>query len=115
MKTRDCAIVAIGTALSVIAVALPFVPSAAERDPLPRAAPGAVDLSASKLDEATGLLQRFVDERKVAGAVAAVARRGRLAYLRAVGWQDLEGRTPMTDRSLFRIYSMTKSVTAVAV
>ncbi len=118
MKTRDCAIVAIGTALSVIVVAFALVASrasGAERDPLPRATPGAVDLSANKLDEATALLQRLVDERKVAGAVAAVARRGKLAYLQAVGWQDVESRTPMTDRSLFRIYSMTKSVTAVAV
>ena len=121
MKTRDCATFAIGTALSVIIVAFALVSprasgaSAAERDPLPRATPGAVDLSASKLDEATALLQRLVDERKVAGAVAAVARRGKLAYLQAVGWQDVASRTPMTDRSLFRIYSMTKSVTAVAV
>ena len=47
--------------------------------------------------------------------MAAVARRGQVAYLEAVGVQDLETRAPMTERSLFRIYSMTKSVTAVAV
>ena len=52
---------------------------------------------------------------EIAGAVAAVARRGQVAYLEAVGVQDLETRAPMTERSLFRIYSMTKSVTAVAV
>ena len=60
------------------------------------------------------MLNRFVAEKKIAGAVAAVARRGKLAYLEAVGVQDLETRAPMTDRSLFRIYSMTKPVTAVA-
>ncbi len=52
---------------------------------------------------------------KIAGAVAAVARHGKVAYLEAVGVQDLQTRAPMTERSLFRIYSMTKSVTAVAV
>ena len=67
------------------------------------------------LRDATALLRRFVDEHKIAGAVAAVARRGKLAYLEAAGFQDIAARTPMTDRSLFRIYSMTKSVTAVAV
>ena len=115
MKTSARAISAIGPALAVVVIALGLVPAAAEHDPLPRVAPGTVGLSAAKLDEATALLQRLVDERRVAGAVGAVARRGKLAYLKAVGWQDLESRTPMTDHSLFRIYSMTKSVTAVAV
>src|SRR5215212_6476893 len=88
--------------------------SAVEQQPIPRAAPASVGLAAAPLDEATALLKRFVDEKKIAGAVAAVARRGRLAYLEAAGVQDLETRVPMTERSLFRIYSMTKSVTAVA-
>ncbi len=81
----------------------------------PRAAPESVGLSPSALGEATSLLARLVEERKIAGAVAAVARRGKVAYLEAVGVQDLQTRAPMTDRSLFRIYSMTKPVTAVAV
>src|SRR5438270_627954 len=89
--------------------------SAAGSDPLPRAKPETVGLSQDRLEEATALLSRFVAEHKIAGAVAAVARKGRLAYLEAVGFQDLETRRPMTDRSLFRIYSMTKSATAVAV
>ena len=88
---------------------------AAGPDALPRAAPDAVGLSAAKLGEATDLLKRYVAERKIAGAVAAIARNGKLAYLEPVGVQDLETRAPMTDGSMFRIYSMTKSVTAVAV
>lgn len=79
------------------------------------ALPREVGLSASKLDEATALLNQLVTDRKLAGAVAGVARRGKLVYLTAVGAQTLEPRVPMTVRSLFRIYSMTKSVTAVAV
>ncbi len=46
--------------------------------------------------------------------MAAVARNGSVGYLEAVGVQDLQTRTPMTSRSLFRIYSMAKPVTAVA-
>lgn len=83
-------------------------------DPLPRAMPEAVGLAPAPLRQATDLLRQFVADHKIAGAVAAVARKGKLAYLEPVGWQDLETRAPMTDRSLFRIYSMTKSVTAVA-
>jgi len=87
---------------------------AANQD-LPKAAPESVGLAGPKLAEATALLKQFVADRKIAGAVAAVARHGKVAYLEAVGVQDLETRFPMTPQSIFRIYSMTKSVTAVAV
>ena len=83
--------------------------------PLPPAPPGAAGLSQARLVEATDLLKRFVAEQKIAGAVAGVARRGTLAYLEAVGLQDVAARTPMTTDSMFRIYSMTKPITAVAV
>jgi len=81
----------------------------------PRVSPEAVGLSAEGLREATGLLNRYVAEQRIAGAVAAVARRGQIGYFEAVGVQDLQTRAPMTERSLFRIYSMTRPVTAVAV
>lgn len=87
----------------------------AAADPLPRATARSLGLRPEKLAEATALLRQYVADRKIAGAVAAVARRGKLAYLESAGVQDLSSRVPMTDRSLFRIYSMTKSVTAVAV
>jgi len=79
------------------------------------ATPASVGLASAPIEEATALLRRSVAERKIAGAVAAIARRGKVAYLESVGVQDLETRAPMTERSLFRIYSMTKPVTAVAV
>jgi len=88
---------------------------AAQPQPLPRATPSEAGLASVPLGEATALLKQFVAERKIAGAVAAVARHGKLAYLEAVGVQDLATQAPMTERSLFRIYSMTKPVTAVAV
>ena len=81
----------------------------------PRSTPESVGLSSERLAEATKLLEQFVADRKIAGAVAAVARQGKIAYLQAVGVQDLATRAPMSERTLFRIYSMTKPVTAVAV
>ena len=72
-------------------------------------------MSADRLQAATALLRQFVADRKISGAVAAVARRGKVVYLEPVGLQSFETRAPMTERSLFRIYSMTKAVTAVAV
>jgi CubicO group peptidase (beta-lactamase class C family) len=80
-----------------------------------RATPESVGLAATALGDATSLLNRFVQERKVAGAAAAVARHGKIAYIEAAGLQDLETRAPMSEQSIFRIYSMTKPVTAAAV
>lgn len=87
----------------------------AGRQNLPRSTPESAGLSSERLRDATALLNQFVADKKIAGAVAAVSRKGRVAYLEAVGVQDLETRAPMTHASLFRIYSMTKPVTAVAV
>jgi CubicO group peptidase (beta-lactamase class C family) len=84
-------------------------------DPLPRTAASSVGVKSEPLAESTKLLQQYVDEHKVAGAVAMMARRGKLVHTAAVGYQDLETKAPMSDRSLFRIYSMTKAVTSVAV
>ncbi|HUF75189.1 MAG TPA: serine hydrolase domain-containing protein [Longimicrobiales bacterium] len=61
------------------------------------------------------ILARSVADGRIAGAVAGVARDGRTEYLTAVGVQSLESGAPMTERSLFRVYSMTKAITAVAV
>src|SRR3954469_6829916 len=66
-------------------------------------------------DEATALLKQAVAERKIAGAVAAVSHHGKTVYLESAGVQDLATGAPMTGRTLFRIYSMTKPVTAAAV
>jgi CubicO group peptidase (beta-lactamase class C family) len=101
------------TLLPVTAAVLAIGVSA-QQPPLPRVNPETIGLSSARLTEGTDLLNRSVSEHRIAGAVAAVARHGRVGYLQAVGVQDLQTRAPMTERSLFRIYSMTKSVTAVA-
>lgn len=59
-------------------------------------------------------MKAFVDEGKAAGIVTLVARRGYFAAFGAVGYQDLESKTPMRTDSIFRIMSMTKPVTSVA-
>lgn len=103
----------IPAALLVVTLALAALHGAAA--PLPRATPDAVGMSPARLQMATSILRQYVVDRKITGAVAAVARRGKLIYLEPVGLQSFESRAPMTERSLFRIYSMTKAVTAVAV
>jgi CubicO group peptidase (beta-lactamase class C family) len=79
------------------------------------ATPEDVGLSGARLrriDE--HLLTRYVEPGKIAGALTLVARRGKIAFLSPVGKMDRERATPMRSDTLFRIYSMTKPVTSVA-
>lgn len=86
----------------------------AQQPVLPRVTPAEAGMDAAALERATDVLEQYVAEGRIPGAVAAVARDGRLGYFVTVGVQDLESRRPMDERSIFRIYSMAKSVTAVA-
>ena len=61
------------------------------------------------------VLQGYVDQNEIAGAVALVVRNGQLVYQRAVGWADKESRKPMTPDAIFRIASQTKAITSTAV
>lgn len=60
------------------------------------------------------LLERYVAPGKIAGCVVQVARRGQLVHRTALGSRDLARGLPMTDDTLFRIYSMTKPIASVA-
>jgi len=64
-----------------------------------------------RLDEAMGA---FVDRKELAGVITALARHGKLVHFRVQGYQDLADRTPLREDTIFRIYSMTKPITGVA-
>jgi CubicO group peptidase (beta-lactamase class C family) len=101
--------------LAAVIGACAFVGVGSGQSPTSVARPETVGLDAAVLHSATELLSQFVEQRRIAGAVAGVARKGQVGYLVAVGKQDLDSGAPMTERSLFRIYSMTKPVTSVAI
>lgn len=63
----------------------------------------------------TRTLQKFVDDKTVAGAVGLVAVNGRILYSEAVGFKELENERAMQLQSLFWIASMTKPITAAAI
>jgi len=60
-------------------------------------------------------MQEYVDQHQAAGLVTLVGRRGQVAHLEAVGFRDLESKDPMRTDTVFRIASMTKPITAIAV
>jgi CubicO group peptidase (beta-lactamase class C family) len=81
---------------------------------LPTCKPESVGLSFPKLDELKLGLQKLVDDGKIPGALALVARHGKIAYVTKVGYRDLASKTPMTDDTIFAIASMTKPITCIA-
>lgn len=83
--------------------------------PRPRVDPVKAGLAPDKLAALKGELQKFVDAKKISGAVAVVGRKGHLASFEVVGASDVEAKKPMQADTVFRIASMTKIVTAVAV
>lgn len=59
-------------------------------------------------------MQGFVDEGKLAGVVTMATRNNKIVHFESVGYRDMEAQAPMTNDALFRIYSMTKPITGVA-
>jgi CubicO group peptidase (beta-lactamase class C family) len=82
---------------------------------LPTATPENVGMSADRLARVDDFVARHLEARHFAGAVALVARRGKVVHFKAYGMQDIESRVPMSKDSIFRIYSMSKPITSVAV
>lgn len=82
---------------------------------LPKASPRSVGLSQDRLDRITAVMQKHVDDGMLAGAVALVAREGKAAYVQSVGMQDREKKIEMKPDAIFRIASMSKAITSVAV
>jgi CubicO group peptidase (beta-lactamase class C family) len=59
-------------------------------------------------------MQQYVDQKKLAGTLTLVARKGKVVHLEATGSRDMQAGLPMTEDTIFRIYSMSKPITAVA-
>ena len=81
---------------------------------LPSAAPESVGMSAQRLARIGDTFRKEIDQGKLPGAVFLVARKGKLVYSEAIGFQDKEAGKPMAKDSIFRIYSMTKPLVSVA-
>jgi len=79
----------------------------------PAAGPGT--LSPERVARIDKVLQQYVDENRIAGAVGYVLQDGKPIYERAVGWADKEAGTRMAPNTIFRIASQTKAITSAAI
>lgn len=102
-------------ALAIVLLAAPALQSALHAQPLPTAQPDDVGLSSERLERLTAVMQAYVDDGELPGAVALVARRGKVAYFEAFGERDRESDAVLTEDSIFRIASQTKALVSVGV
>ena len=82
--------------------------------PLPLVPPEEIGLSSARLARLGAVMRSEIERGRVPGAVALVARRGRLGFFDSFGQRDAASGAPMRTDAIFRIYSMTKPITSVA-
>ncbi|HEY1604626.1 MAG TPA: serine hydrolase domain-containing protein [Allosphingosinicella sp.] len=95
-----------------LAAAAPAAAEAPAGKPVAMPSASAIDAAAPRLD---AIFRRYMDEAHVPGLVYGVVEDGRLVLVRAIGVQDLETKRPVMPDTLFRIASMSKAFTALAI
>jgi CubicO group peptidase (beta-lactamase class C family) len=99
--------------LAFTAVTLPPAPAVGQ-SALPTAKPENVGISTERLTRLGDGMKSLVDQGRLAGVVTMVARHGKVVEFEAAGKRDIGANLPMQKDSIFRIYSMSKPITGVA-
>ena len=89
--------------------------SIAAAETLPYAKPEEVGLPSERLGHVTEILRNKIVAGEIPGALLLIARHGKIAYFESLGLLDPQAKTPMHKDAIFRIYSMSKPITTVAV
>src|SRR5690242_837155 len=79
------------------------------------ATPESQKFSRERLRRIDEMVRGYIDQGKLNGAAALIARNGKIVYYRGFGYDDKENNKPMKRDAIFRIASQTKAVTSVAV
>ena len=79
------------------------------------AIPEEVGVSADRLERIRPVMQGYVDAGNLPGFLTVVARRGKIVHFETIGMRDVENKKPVESDTIFRIYSMSKPITSVAV
>jgi CubicO group peptidase (beta-lactamase class C family) len=81
---------------------------------LAAATPEEVGMSTERLSRLSRAMQELVDQGRLPGIVTMLARHGKIAHFETFGYQEISSSVPMAKDSIFRIYSMSKPITGVA-
>ena len=97
-----------------VVAAVTLLAFAATARELPKARPDRAGMSAERLDRIAELARGYTESGKLAGVLTMVARDGRVVHVSTVGQRGVEDDRPLPEDALFRIFSMSKSITAAA-
>jgi CubicO group peptidase (beta-lactamase class C family) len=100
--------------LTFVLSVLLFVESTFAKD-LSVVKPEEVGMSSPRLERLDKVMDDYVRQGKLPGAVTLIARRGKIVHYKAYGMMDIEAKKPMQEDTMFRIASMSKAITSVAV
>lgn len=100
---------------SLIALFVVFISFSSPAQVLKEADPASAGMLPVRLQRIDKLLQEYVDKKWIAGGAAIIAKDGKIVYHKAIGYNDLDKKTPLKRDAIFRIASQTKAITSVAV
>ena len=103
----------IAIAIALALLALFSIPASGQQ--MPAASPEEVGLSSERLQRIDEVFGSYAEEGRTGGVVGMVLRHGKLAYSGAWGMRDVAAGDPAEVDDIYRIFSMTKPITSVAV
>jgi CubicO group peptidase (beta-lactamase class C family) len=101
--------------LVLAAAAVVLLAAAVSAQKAARPAAGDAGIAVDRLDRMEPAITRLLKDGKFAGIGVTVARDGRVAYQREFGYADFDTKAPLRTDTIYRIFSMTKPITGVAV
>lgn len=82
---------------------------------LEKTTPETVGMSSQRLQRLNTVLENYVENKQLPGAVVMISRKGKIAHTAAVGYRDYETKDPIRENTIFRIASQTKAIVSVGI
>ncbi len=98
-----------------VLIAIAFQLQSINAQQLEKATPEQVGMDSARLNNLTQVLQSYVDNHQMSGAVALVARKNKIVYFNAVGESDIDKKRAMSTDAIFRIASQSKAIVSVGI
>jgi CubicO group peptidase (beta-lactamase class C family) len=114
MKTLNKPIQCLRRSLGAVLVLTVSVTSLAQDLGLPMTAPEQVGMSSERLEKIRPAMQKYIDDGLVPGVITMIARKGKIVHFETQGYMDVDSGKVMQADAIFRIASMTKPITSVA-
>lgn len=89
--------------------------SVVQAQQLEKTTPETVGMSSQRLQRLNTVLENYVENKQLPGAVVMISRKGKIAHTAAVGYRDYETKDPIRENTIFRIASQTKAIVSVGI